>query len=267
LSPTQVDYFRGSGLQAVACSQAVADMLRDRLGMRPENVQLVHDFGPVSENRDAASDRQSLRQGLNISSEAHVVLLVGSVNWRQGAYLLSSVARSLKALCGEGDFPYFIWVGEQDEGLDEGDTRRQVELEFELLGLASRLKLLGRRDDVQRFYAAADVFLLTSLEDPFPLVMMEAGAAHLPVIGFEQSGGVVEFVSADGGGITVPILDTAQMATALHRLLNDPMLRAVLGRKSRKTAGRFALENMAPRLRNLILRRREDQADRRMGLA
>ncbi len=74
--------------------------------------------------------------------------------------------------------------------------------------------------DTSAFYAQLDVFVLTSREDPYPLVMLEAANHSIPVICFENSGGAVEFV--EGNGKIVPYLNLEKMSEAIHEYYNNP---------------------------------------------
>ena len=64
--------------------------------------------------------------------------------------------------------------------------------------------------DTVPYFLAADLFALTSREDPCPFVNLEAMESGLPVVAFEESGGAPEVL--EGAGICVPHLDVAAMA-------------------------------------------------------
>ena len=85
------------------------------------------------------------------------------------------------------------------------------------------------------YFAAADVFLMTSRVDPFPCVSQEAMATGIPVLAFEGGGGTVEMI-ADGGGHAVPLGDVYGMASKLLELLKDEPLRLKTGQKARAIA-------------------------------
>ena len=76
----------------------------------------------------------------------------------------------------------------------------------------------------QLFFESLSLFLLPSREDSWPLVMLEAAAAGVPVVCFQRSGGAEEFL-AKGGGTAVPYLDVEAMAQAAVRYVSEPHLR------------------------------------------
>ena len=75
--------------------------------------------------------------------------------------------------------------------------------------------MAGYRNDVSAFFSAADAFLLTSREDPFPTVAIEAMSVGLPVLAFDGSGGMAEFLKEEGLGYVVPYCDAPAMAARL----------------------------------------------------
>ena len=97
--------------------------------------------------------------------------------------------------------------------------------------------LPGFLRDPDAFFAAADAFLLTSREDPFPSVVLEALDVEVPVIAFADGGGYVELLDR-GCGVLVPDFDPAAMARSLAAVLSEPAARMRLTRTGR--LGRWA---------------------------
>ena len=81
-------------------------------------------------------------------------------------------------------------------------------------GLQDRIHFLGTRGDVRRLLHAADIFLLSSREDPMPLVALEAAATSLPVVCFAGAGDIPDLVG-DEAGVVVPMEDVAAGARAI----------------------------------------------------
>jgi starch synthase len=128
-----------------------------------------------------------------------------------------------------------------------------------VVGAQPGVEILGRihdRAEVARIYSGARAFCLPSLFDPFPLVLLEAMAYGLPVVS-STSCGIPEIV-VDGatGQLTEPG-DVAAVASALIRLLEDPIEAARLGDAGRDRVERMfswdrAVERMAPTLDRLL---------------
>jgi glycosyltransferase involved in cell wall biosynthesis len=97
-----------------------------------------------------------------------------------------------------------------------------------------------------------DVLAVTSREDPFPLVMLEAGSHGIPIVCFADSGGVPEFVGEDAG-LIAPYLDVTTFAAHLGRLLDAPDLRERLGAAAlAKVRTHYSVEIQAPKLMKII---------------
>jgi hypothetical protein len=79
--------------------------------------------------------------------------------------------------------------------------------------------VVGYRNDVNAFFSAADAFTLTSREDPFPTVALEALAAGVPVVAFDGCGGIPELLKENALGYVVPYCDVPAMAAELERVL------------------------------------------------
>lgn len=103
----------------------------------------------------------------------------------------------------------------------EGPERAALEARAEALGVASRVRLLGARDDVPELLAACDLFVLPSLVEGLPLSVLEAMAAAKPVVA-TRIGGTDEAVADGRTGILVPPGDAGALAAAIRTFLADP---------------------------------------------
>jgi glycosyltransferase involved in cell wall biosynthesis len=102
--------------------------------------------------------------------------------------------------------------------------------------------------------AAADVFALTSREDPYPLVCLEAAALGKPIVCFAGAGGAPEFVEQDCGFV-VPYFDVTAMAGRIASLLESADCRIKMGAAARrKVAERHDISVAAPRILEIIER-------------
>ena len=85
----------------------------------------------------------------------------------------------------------------------------------------------------QRDPADADIFAFPSFHESFPLSILEALAAGLPIAATDV-GGVADAVTEGDGGYLVPPRDAGAMQSALRRLISDPPLRARMGAWNRR---------------------------------
>jgi glycosyltransferase involved in cell wall biosynthesis len=126
----------------------------------------------------------------------------------------------------------------------EGPEEPAIRAEAERLQLGPRVRFLGLRNDVPRLLAAADVFLLTSINEGIPLTVIEAMASGLPVVS-TAVGGVGEVVLDGRTGLLAPAADAPALAGHLARLALDFGLRQQLGQAGRERAfAHFSEEQM-----------------------
>jgi L-malate glycosyltransferase len=103
------------------------------------------------------------------------------------------------------------------------------------LGVAADVDAVGERDDLPSLLADAAAFLLPSENESFGLAALEALACGVPVVA-SRVGGVPEVVRDGEVGFLHDVGDVAAMAASTARLLDDPALRARLGRAARAHA-------------------------------
>ena len=151
------------------------------------------------------------------------------------------------------DLPFHaVWIG-----CGEGSAAR-VSLEWDLqrMGLEDCVSLLPSvsmptfRWVLSRF----QVLTLLSREDPFPLVVLEAGLLGVPTVCFAGSGAIPELAAA-GRCVSVNYLDLPAYAAAVRRLcLNPQEAQAIAARCQRHVADALSLNVVAPRVAEVLLR-------------
>ncbi|CAH1669293.1 Glycosyl transferase family 1 [Hyphomicrobiales bacterium] len=213
----------------IAVSHAVKECLVKEFGVSPDRIEVIHGFIPHSSDDVPSLEeaRQMLARELNIPVYAKVVCGCGSIEARKGTDLFIEIARQV---CGasSGDIR-FVWIGGAAE---EAEAMRRV-LDNE--GLGGRVHFVGSKADAAVYFAAADVFLLTSREDPFPLVVMEAARCGAPIVCFSDGGGAPEFVG-DDAGFCVPDFDVSAMSRRVLELTSSRSLRDRMGGAAKRKA-------------------------------
>jgi glycosyltransferase involved in cell wall biosynthesis len=211
----------------IAVSHAVKQNLTAAHGIPANRIQTIHGFIPVSEMADTRADsRDMVRRELGIPEQARIVCGCGSIEHRKGTDLFLQVAKNVVQRSSSVPV-HFVWIGGKRQTVN--DMRRQVVS----AGLGGVVHFTGSRSNVAPYFEAADVFVLTSREDPFPLVMLEAALHGKPTVCFGQTGGAAEFLQGDAGYI-VPKFDVAKMSDRVVDLLVSPNLRARMGATARQ---------------------------------
>lgn len=129
----------------------------------------------------------------------------------------------------------------------EGPLRGALERQIDEIGLSGRAELPGQTASIEREFAAADVFALTSRYEGFPNALLEAMVAGLPCVTFDCPSGPRE-MSRDGDVALLIPPDRDCLEGALSTLMSDETLRRSLGGRARASAvERYALERVLER--------------------
>lgn len=240
----------GAAASVVAISSAVEKhLLAERVC--PEKIRTIHNGIDLARIRigNADSVRARVRKSLGISAKQPVLLCVGGyVPWKRHDLFM----RTLAAL--KTQFPTLTGV---IAGSDQFNRNHAHVAELKTLARAlclpdGMLLELGERDDIPALMAAADVLVSCSENEPFGRVLVEAGAAGLPVVS-AASGGKIEIVEHGVTGLLVEPGHADLMADACRDLVLDPGLRKTMGRNAvLRTAQLFDVRRAAKELFSLL---------------
>ncbi len=150
----------------------------------------------------------------------------------------------LRALAGLQDHPWELDL------IGDGVLMGQMKSLAVTLGIGTRVRFLGQRMDVDQILATSQVSLLATNWEGFPLSILEAMRAGLPVVA-SSVGGIGEAIRDEETGYLVPRGDVQVLRERIARLLTDPTLRVRFGAGGRTdyeqqfTLGRFVTNTLA----------------------
>jgi glycosyltransferase involved in cell wall biosynthesis len=199
--------------RVIAVSRRIADTCVARYGADPARIRVVYNGAPA---RGAVSDTPPLPRPL--------VLFLGRVTLQKGPeYFLEAARRVLEVVPGA----HFVMAGTGDL------LPRMIERAAEL-GIARHVSFAGfvDRERAARLYAAADVFVMPSVSEPFGIVPLEAMTHGVPVIVSRQSG--VSEVLANA--LKCDPWEVERMASLIASALRYPALAQVLEERGREEA-------------------------------
>jgi UDP-glucose:(heptosyl)LPS alpha-1,3-glucosyltransferase len=196
--------FAPGGVRRVICnSHFVADQVVKRFDFPPDRIDVIYNGVPFSQF--SMGDRALGRRALQLNPDDYVVLLVGAGAERKG----HAIAR---------------------------DAMRRIKKKYAKLVIIDSPPTIA----MQHVYAAADVFLLPTLYDPFANVTLEALAAGLPVITSAQNG-ASEIMEDDKNGFILPRADDDKLIVHLLDYLTDPAHRARFRQPAQALAQQYDL--------------------------
>lgn len=224
----------------VCVSSGVRDWLiaggfsREKLAVIPNGVDADSFAG-----RDA-----SFKAQLGLSADTPLVTTIGRLHEQKGmAYFLRAAASIRRSLprC------HFLVVG-------RGPLEAELKALVKQFQLESHVSLLGFTDDVAAVLRATDVFVLASLWEGMPNVLLEAMAAAVPVVATRVEG-VTDIVGDGKTGLLVMPQDVPAIASAVLRLLQDPDRARAMGAAGQERVRKhFSLDVMVRRHQELYAR-------------
>jgi glycosyltransferase involved in cell wall biosynthesis len=164
----------------IAVSHAQADRCR-RVGVHPGRIRVIPNAIEVGDA--GAWHSPDLRRRLGLPSACRLVLSVGRLSPEKGYRHLVSAAQVVLRRC-PGVF--FVVLG-------EGAERSRLQADIARLGMDGHFLLPGFVPDAAQIMSQADLFVLSSLSEGMPNVVLEAFAAQVPVVA-TRAGGVAELV-------------------------------------------------------------------------
>ena len=193
------------------------------------------------ERFSSASGRERIRAEFG-STHSHVLVgTVGRLHVQKGlVYLLEAASVALK----RNHSVKFVLVG-------DGPLKKVLREKAERLGIEDSVHFVGARQDVPDLLAAFDLFVLPSLWEGLPLVLLEASAAGKAMIATAVDG-TKEIIQDGVNGMLVPPENPDALAEAILKAASDDAMRNTLGSKAREIAkATYSIERMVEQTMNL----------------
>ena len=191
------------------------------LHLKPGSVRVIHNGAPVP---------AALARSVSLPGRVRI----GAVGRLEAEKGLSALVEAMVSL-PECDL---VFVG-------DGSERAHLEALVHTLDIGERITFAGWVEPPWTENWAVDVLAMPSLNEGFPMVIVEAMLAGIPVVA-TTVGGIPEIVVPGSTGMLVPPEDPAALAEALRRMAGDAQLRREMADRCRAVAlGKFTAEVMA----------------------
>lgn len=209
----------------IACANSVKQNLLQQFGISEQQIEILCSLLPESAQQYQISSAKvnALKQELGIPQDAFVVGGMGTIDLRKGTDLFVQLAHIL-----QHQNTYFLWVG----GSHSQNDFKIFSIDAQRLGLQN-IKFVEAVSNPLDYLSVFDIFALTSREDPYPLVVLEAALLQKPMVCFEKAGGAQDLIETDAGMI-VPYLSLEAMANAVRIMKENPEIRTKMGRIARE---------------------------------
>lgn len=195
----------------------------------PNGIDCYHEFNPK------LFDRETQRESLDIGEQDTAIFFVGRLSEEKNPDVFVEAAKDLLEKSGQDNLKFFV--------IGDGPMRSAIEVAIKKLN-STNIKYLGYQSEVARYLSAADIFVLPSSTEGFPLSILEAMAMQVVVIASDV-GAVAEVISSGTDGFVVTPGSANEIAQTIGNLVGKRDLMQKV-----KTAGRKSVEN---KYSNLVL--------------
>jgi glycosyltransferase involved in cell wall biosynthesis len=180
------------------------------------------------------ADRESARKRFSIPPDGVCLGNVAAFAPEKGHVFLLRALAQLRA-----QFPDVVLLL-----AGEGPEKTNLQALASQLGIEDVVRFAGFVPDVESVYAATDVFVFPSHQEPLACAMLSAMAYALPLVAFARGGNPEAVVDAKNG-LLVSELDAGALAAAIARLLSSPDEARHLGEAARETVvAHFSADRM-----------------------
>lgn len=207
---------------AIVVSDDLLDVVRE-IGVPAERVSLIENAIDAAEYR-RRGPVAAAKARLGVPPGRFVIGAVGRLSPEKG---FDNLIRAVARLVSD-HWDVELWIA------GEGDQREQLQALASELNLGERVRLLGQRSDLIELYQAFDVFVLSSLREGLPNVVLEALAIEVPIVATSVAG-VPRVLENGQNGFIVRSGTPEELAGAISLLLDDEQLRERFGQAGRRT--------------------------------
>jgi UDP-glucose:(heptosyl)LPS alpha-1,3-glucosyltransferase len=239
--------FQGGGSKYVmANSQLVRNQIIQYYKVHPEKIVVI--YNSVNRKRFHPKVKHihgnTMRNAYNIRKDELLLLFVGNDFRRKGLKILLEAVALLKRsglklmVVGSDDAsPYVRWASAN--------------------GLASQVLFLGPQSDIEKFYAACDLFVLPTGYDAFANACLEAMACGVPVV-TTSANGASEIIKNGKHGYVLTTRSSEELAHCINALISSKE-RGAMGKNAALVAERFTMDNYMTQLMSLYEKVRQSK--------
>ena len=195
----------------LACSKSVKKDLVDEFNIDEHKIDVIY---------NSVSYFNKPKKYLNkANNNFFYVGMCGGPIYRKGPDIFLNIAKYIMDNYQHEKIE-FVWQGGDQNTANYVDFQNEIRL----LGLSDVVNITPSSKNVQDFFDKIDLFICSSREEPFGMVILEAGLNKLPVLCFQKSGGPEEIL-ADGRGVILPYCNYSEAAKTIIEIKNNSKLR------------------------------------------
>jgi glycosyltransferase involved in cell wall biosynthesis len=185
-------------------------------------------------------DNQQKRQELGLTGKCFIIGNVGRLEASKGHYFLFQAIKEI--LKFRKNQPIKLLV------IGEGKDKDKLIKYVKKLNIEKNVIFTGYRKDVEKLMALMDIFVLTSLREGLPRVLVQAAAVGMPSVAFNVDG-VSEIIKDNYNGFLVKVKDVKQLENRIMKYMNNKELVLLHGRNGREfIKDKWSIEDMVDKI-------------------
>ncbi len=224
----------------IAVSEGVKKDLVVNFKLPEEKIEVI--YNPLDIERIKELSKEELIEHHWFNDNVPIIINVGSLNKPKAQeYLL----KAFKLVREKIDCRLVI--------LGEGEKENELKQLSIDLGISNDVAFLGFQNNPFRFIGRSSVFVLSSIWEGFPSVLVEAMACGVPVISTRCQSGPEEIITDSVNGLLVPVKDGEKLAEAIFKVITNPDLSASMASVAKATVSRYDVKNVIINYERLLI--------------
>lgn len=199
----------------------------------------IHGIGINTARLSHNSITNSIRQELNLSDNAFIILSIGELNKNKNQ---TTIIKALSIL-NNADIHYIL--------CGKGSEENNLKLLTNNLGISCQVHFLGYRKDVVDICAQSDIYVMPSYREGLPVSSLEAMYCGLPLV-TSNIRGLTDVNKENINGFLCAPNDYTGFASAIEKLVEDSDLRKKMGAKNRCDVIPYTIDNTLYEVENLF---------------
>ncbi len=226
-------------------SEFMAQYYADRYWIDRSQVDVIPNYINLRRFNRSQVNRDHVRESLGIPAEKKMILYLHEIEEGRA----SRLPQIIRDLCGRRNDLHFIIAG-------DGRYRKTLETELaECIG-SGVVKFVGKVPNIEtpHYYAAADVYIMTSSFEAFSRVLLEAMAMGVPYVATDGGGSIRSYTPAEHQSFILSDSDFCQFAQKIETLIDHPMEAEKFRRSGYRHVEEYSLDHVADKFIETVIR-------------
>lgn len=227
----------------VAVCESDARFLAEKKRVPRSKIEIIHNGIDIRKATTSEDARRTIRHAIGAAEGDCVLITVARFHKGKGHRVL---LEAIQELASRHSQVKLVLLG-------EGEEQPEMRALCTSLGITEKVRFAGFQPNVAEWLSAADINVLPTFYEGFPLTILEAMAAGLPTVA-SNVGGIPEAIEDGSSGLLVPPGDARKLAAAISGLVGNAEARTRIGNAARtRVMQHFTFKQQVKATENLYL--------------